>query len=100
LKTSSEFALTLGAGLPIGKGSGMFDVALNSANVATPVIRLFGEFFECYSGFNAARNGINQTRGTISPFLFLDDKYLSVENLKGLTCNFRLQAFAAPRGSG
>jgi len=28
LKTSSEFALTLGAGLPIGKGSGMFDVAL------------------------------------------------------------------------
>ena len=39
----------------------------------------------------AARNGINQTRGTISPFLFLDDKYLSVENLKGLTCNLRLQ---------
>jgi hypothetical protein len=28
LKTSSEFALMLGAGLPIGKGSGMFDVAL------------------------------------------------------------------------
>jgi len=51
LKTSSEFALTLGRDCLSAKGAECSMLPLNSANVATPVIPVIRRIFECYSGF-------------------------------------------------
>jgi hypothetical protein len=65
LKTSSEFALTLGAGLPIGKGSGMFDVALELGKRSDTGYPGYSEnFLNVILGFNGGQkwNKSNQGR--------------------------------------
>jgi hypothetical protein len=64
LKTSSEFALTLGAGLPIGKGSGMFDVALELGKRSDTGYPGYSEnFLNVILGFNGGQKWNKSNQG-------------------------------------
>lgn len=64
LKTSSEFSVMLGAGLPIGKGSGMFDVALQLGKRIDSGYSGYSEnFMNIVLGFNGGQKWNKAARG-------------------------------------
>jgi hypothetical protein len=64
LKTSSEFALTLGTGLPIGKGSGIFDIALEIGRRSDTGYSGYSEnFMNIILGFNGGQKWNKSAQG-------------------------------------
>ena len=64
LKTSSEFAVMLGAGLPVGRGSGMFDIALELGKRVDSGYSGFSEnFMNIILGFNGGQKWNKSAQG-------------------------------------